>query len=263
MLVAGLVFLAIAAGLFAAGRSQKRKLEVLEKTETLTTADLKSRAAAQAGGRNFRQLAEVKGKIECAAPLSAELSGTPCVHYSMRVTREFEETTFETDPDGNQIRKTRRGSDTVAENTRSVPFEVVDPSGRIQVDPNGAAMTADNVLSRFDPADSYGRAPSLGSFALDARRLPPSDPNRVVTGYRYEEQAIPVGREVFVLGEAAGSPPEIRKPENPKARFIISLRSEESLKRSAGSAIGFLRAAAGLAGLAGLIMSLAAALRLV
>jgi hypothetical protein len=244
-----------AAGLFIGSGAQKRKLYQIRATETSTAAGLKELAAAVAkhiGAGSFNQVAEVKGTIECAHPLTAELSETPCVHYTMSVTREYEETYWQTDDKGNRTRQTRRGTESMASNTRSVPFLVRDASGTIEVEPTGAKVVEEKVLSRFEPAGMAGTI-RFGSFSFDAGRFVNTGDRRTI-GYRLEESAIPVGRNIYVLGEAVDSDGRlrIRKPAAKGGAFIVSLKDEEQLVKGARSASigmtvgGFVAAAAGV-----------------
>ena len=121
--------------------------------ETSTAAELRSMAqtvAGEIGAGSFNQMVEVKGVIRCEQPLQSELTRAPCVHYQMKVTREYEETHWETDANNNRVRRDRRGSETVAENTRSCTFEVEDSTGRVSVDPTGAKMISERVCDRFE-----------------------------------------------------------------------------------------------------------------
>ena len=58
---------------------------------------------------------------------------------------------------------------------------------------------------------------------------------RRTIGYRLEESAVPVGRPIFVLGEAVDSGGRLRigKPAKKGASFIVSLKSEEQLESGA------------------------------
>jgi hypothetical protein len=228
-----------AVGLFLGSGAQKRKLTQIRGTETSTAASLKELAAAVAkdiGAGSFNQGAEVKGTIECEKPLTAELSETPCVSYTMSVTREYEETYWQTDDKGNRTRQTRRGSESMASNTRSVPFQVRDASGTIEVEPTGAKFVDEKVLSRFEQGGMGGTL-RFGSFSLDAGRFLHTGDRRTI-GYHLEESAIPVGRNIYVLGEAVDSDGRLRigKPAAKGGAFIVSLKDEEQLVKGARSA---------------------------
>jgi hypothetical protein len=158
------------------------------------------------------------------------------VQYSMRVTREYEEEYWETDSEGRRVRRTRRGSETVASNSRSVPFFVRDSSGKIRVIPEGASFVAEKSVSRFEPGETHGDQLRIGSLNIAIGAL---GSGRRTIGYRYEEDLVPVGKDIYVLGEAndRGGALAVSKPERKDAKFIISLKSEEQLVRGAKGAV--------------------------
>jgi hypothetical protein len=235
----GVVFFLLAAGLLIAARFQKRRLDLMTSTETSTAAELRALAqsvAGEIGPGSFNQMVEVKGVIRCENPLHSELARVPCVHYSMQVTREYEETHWETDSKGNQVRRQHRASETMAENTRSCTFEVEDATGRVSVDPTGATITAEKACDRFERGESRSGSLSVGDWSFDLVS-PLADRGGRTLGYRYLESVVPVGRPVFVLGEATDAEGQlvIRKPARPSkgGGFLVSTRSEEQLTQSA------------------------------
>lgn len=235
MWIVGLLLIAVAVGLFIAHRSQQDKLMAIKDVKTMQASDLKQLAGEVAGEMGpgfFNQVTEVKGTIVCDHPLTSELAQTPCVYYSMTVTHEYEEDYWDTDANGNKEQKTRTGRDTVASNSRRVDFYVEDSTGRIKVDPDGADLDTEKALSKFERAG--GASLRMGSFSFQAQGL---TGNRRSIGYRYEEEVIPVGRSVYVLGEATDRSGEVSLVKPNKGKFIISLKSEEELIQGTQSAI--------------------------
>ncbi len=242
---AGLAALAVL--FFFLGRGQGRKAYQMQTTETSSAADLARLAsdiAREIGGGSFAQTAELKGTIECDEPLAAEMSGAECVWYRSTVTREYEESFTERDADGKTRSGTRRGSETVSSNERRVPFRVRDATGACEVDPEGASMDGERVLSRFEPGDR-GSSLSFGGFTV---RLGGVGAGRRTIGYRLEEWAVPTGRAAYVLGEARDDGGRLRvgKPTAKGGRFLVSLKSEEELVRAAKSGSTVLTVLAGL-----------------
>jgi hypothetical protein len=228
----GTVLLALAIGLAIGASFQKKRHLLMATTETSTAAELTSMAQAVAGdigAGSFHQLAEVKGTIRCDQPLTSELSQVPCVYYSMKVTREYEETTWETDSNQNRTQRVRRGSESVARNTRSCPFEVEDGTGRVQVDPTGASVIAEKACDRFEPGEMVSPSQSFFERALQLGTAG----GRRTLGYRKEEDIIPLGRPIYVIGEASDTSGRIviRKPA--RGTFLVSTRSEEQLTHAA------------------------------
>ncbi|MCX7031922.1 MAG: E3 ubiquitin ligase family protein [Spirochaetes bacterium] len=238
--VLGGVLVAVAVGLFLGSGSQRRKVYAMKATDTSTAADLRGLAdsvAKEIGAGSFNQVTEVKGAVECDSPLTGELSLVPCVHYAMSIRREWEETSWKTDAQGRRTQETNKGSDTVASNTRSVRFRVKDATGAVDVDPSGAKIDGEKAVSTFQPGEPAGGSLTYKGFSISLPGFVGAGGRRTL-GYRYEETVVPVGVQVYVLGEAvdAGGTLTVKKPVKKDVRFVISVRSEEELVRKAGSA---------------------------
>jgi hypothetical protein len=240
MWIAGSILVLLAIGLVIGSFSQKNKAYLIQSTDTSTAKALQEGAADVAkeiGAGSFNQITEVKGNCVCDNPLTSELAQRECVYYSMRVTREYEEDYWDTDSEGRRVQRTRRSSETVANNSNSTPFYVQDATGRVRVDPSGASFTTEKVLSRFEPRATVERGNfRLGSFLFDVATRGMS--NHRTIGYRYEEEIIPVGRRLYVLGEASDRDGEVSviKPSKKNTQFIVSVKSEEELVSGAKKA---------------------------
>ncbi len=242
----GLLLLAAAGGLAWAHRAQRRKLGLIASTEVCTAGHLREVAGSMAeglGAGSMRMPAAVCGTVRCAEPLTSELAETESVYYSMTVARDVEE-----EREGSDGSK-RRTSEQLAHQMRSVPFTVEDATGSLAVDPEGAAFTAEKALSRTEPAGGGPRRLTVGRYSLQA----PFDPR--TRGYRFEEEVIPVGQEVYVLGEVTDSGSELRlaSPAG-EGKLLISVKSREQLLKELGSGSKFLRVAAIVCGVAGLLL---------
>lgn len=259
--ILGGVLAAVAVGLFLGSGSQRRRMYAMQATDTSTAADLAGLAesvAKEIGAGSFNQVTEVKGAVECDAPLTGELSGRPCVYYAMAIRREWEETVSKTDSQGRRTQETRTGSDTVASNTRSTRFRVKDATGSIDVDPAGAKIDGEKAVSQFRPGEPVGGTLEFGGVRISLPGF--GGGGRRTVGYRYEETILPLGAQVYVLGEAvdAGGTLTVRKPAKKDARFLISVRSEEELVRNAGAAARGLSIAAAACAAAGVALAVLA-----
>jgi hypothetical protein len=183
----------------------------------------------------------------------------------MQVTREYEETYWDTDSNGNREQRTRRGSDSVAHNVRSVPFYVDDGSGKIRIRPDSAQIVAEKVFSQFQPGEVQGNVLSFGGFTFNLGGLRIGSGGSRTLGYRYEEEVVPVGRDLFILGEAADAGGElaITKPGDKKHKFIISVKSEEELIRSTSTAITILLICGLIAGAGGIAVTVLSLLNII
>ncbi|MCL5046058.1 MAG: E3 ubiquitin ligase family protein, partial [Actinobacteria bacterium] len=207
---------------------------------------------------SFKQTTEVKGIVKCDSPLHSEIAREPCVYYSMTVTREYEESYWETNSQTKQqVRRTRRGSETVSNNSQRIPFYVEDATGSTRVNPEGAEIGPIQVVDKFE--SSTGGVITLGGFSIDVGSLVGQMLSDARTlGYRFRESILPLGRQIYILGEAADSSGtlQIQKPSG-KGKFIISLKSEEELIKSTKSAIQWLLVGSIVSGVAGVGLSLA------
>ncbi len=253
--VIGIVLIIVAGILLLVRRSQQGKLVEIQGTLAVTARELQKACeyVAERLGEpgSFKQIAEVSGIARSDKPLTSEMAKEPCLYSSVTVTREYEEDRRDTDSQTKQqVRKTRRGSETVFSNTRSVPFWVEDATGPTWVDPMGADVAAIQVVDRFE--STVGGVITLGGYSFDVGALVGqmlSDGRTL--GYHFRERILPVSSNVHVLGEAADSSGilSIQKPSG-KGKFIISLDSEESV-RSARLKIHRLLAGAIASGVAG------------
>ncbi len=183
----------------------------------------------------------VRGKIRVDEPLRSELTQQECVHYTMTVTREFEETIASRTSRGSSTR-TKRGSESVASNTRSIPFRVEDESGSIAVDPHGAKIDAVEVLDDFRPGEYRQGVTTYGGVSL-APRFRQGLGGRRTLGYRYSESVLPVNTTVLVVGAANDTTGEVtlRQPVDSGKKLIISSKTFEALAAAADRGARFAR----------------------
>ena len=151
------------------------------------------------------------------------------------MTREYEETYTERDSEGRSQTRTRRGSESVSSNERGTPFQLRDATGTITIDQAGATLEGDKLASRFEQGGSKpGMAIKFGGLSLSFDMAG----GRRTLGYKMEEYAITVGKRLYVLGEARDDGGQLRvtKPTEKGKRFLITVKSEEDMVKSALSA---------------------------
>lgn len=236
MWIIGIVLLGLG-GLFYYLREQsKNKVMNIKYNETSKISELMDTyksIANELGEGNFSQVVELKGVSSCNQPLEAEFSGREVVYYKAEVYREYEVTVEKRDNEGRVTRNVERRSETVSNNERFVPFLINDGSGSIKVDLEGAEKVAQQSVDRFDSQAPSGFSLNFG-YSGDSKTI----------GFRYKEHVIPVGAQLYVLGEASdrrGGGISVIKPADTKNHFIVSTKSEEELiKSSEGSATWYL-----------------------
>ena len=242
MAIFGGILIVIGIILFFVQKNYSTKLQSIRLATSATVAELQSIAseiAGEIGSGNLREYVKVRGIIRSDRPLISELKQQPCVHYTMRVVREYEEQVTTRDSEGKTRRETRRNSETVSSNSQSIPFTLEDKSGKLLVDSNGANIDTVQILDEFRQENSGGSSISFGALTLSIG----SGGGRRTIGYRYTESILPCDREVLIIGTAADDRSQLtlRKPTQSDKKFIISLKSEEELAKSTANAVkGFL-----------------------
>lgn len=261
LIVAGIIAI-ISIVLVFAGKAWGKKALYMASIDTSLTkeiTDLAQDVAKEIGPGSFNRLVELKGVVECDQSLKAEMSGEACVWYRSVVTREYEETYTERDSDGNSRTSTRRGSETVSSNERSTIFNLRDATGVIAVDPQKASIDPVKAMSKFEKGELTSGF-SIGSFKFSFNQ--PGHGRRTI-GYKIEEFILPLGKELYVLGEARdeGNRLLVSKPSDKSSKFIISVkRKEELIKNAQGSQKGFSIAAVVL-GIGAVILAVFGVLR--
>ncbi len=233
LIVIGIIF-------FFVQQNYSTKLQSIRLATSSTVSDLQRIAreiAGEIGSGNLREYVKVRGIIRSDRPLISELKQQPCVHYTMRVVREYEEQQTTTDSEGKTRTETRRSSETVSSNSQSIPFTLQDNSGDLLVNPDGGNIDTVPVLDEFRQEHSGGSSISFGGFSLAIGAG--MGGGRRTLGYRYTESILPCDREVLVIGTAAddGGQVTLRKPMQSDKKFIISLKSEEELAKSTANAV--------------------------
>ncbi len=242
MAIFGGILIVIGIILFFVQKNYSTKLQSIRSATSSTVAELQriaSEIAGEIGSGNLREYVKVRGMIRSDRPLISELKQSPCVHYSMKVVREYEEQYTTRDSEGKSRTETRSGSETVSSNMQSIPFSLVDNSGELIVNPDGGNIDTVQILNEFRRENTTGTSISFGGFTL---ALGAGMGGRRTIGYRYTESILPCDREVLVIGTAAdeGGKLTLRKPIQSDKKFIISLKSEEELAKStANAAKGF------------------------
>jgi len=242
MAIFGGILIVIGIILFFVQKNYSTKLQSIRLATSSTVAELQSIASAVAGeigSGSLREYVKVSGIIRSDRPLISELKEEPCVHYSMRVVREYEEQHKTRDSEGKSRTETRRGSETISSNSQSISFRLEDRTGELTVNPDGGDIDTVQVLNEFRPEGSGG----LLSYGLFSLAVSAGIGGRRTLGYRYTESILPCDREVLIIGTAAdeGGHITLRKPIQADKKFIISLKNEEELAKSTASAAkGFL-----------------------
>jgi len=171
--------------------------------------------------------------IVCDQPLTSQLGEHSCVYYRMSVRRKYDEEYWEKDNNGNQVRKTRTGTDVVSDTKESCPFYVKDETGKLLVVPDGAKFDSlIESVSRFEPATMGG----LGGIGFGRFQLTPpmmQGSGRRTLGYHYEEHVLPLNRRVTIMGQVNDKMGQLAMRKADGQKLFISTRSKEEMVGSA------------------------------
>ncbi|MFQ4134999.1 E3 ubiquitin ligase family protein [Nodosilinea sp. PGN35] len=238
MAIAGIVFIVAGGVLWWVQNRQQRRCNQLKLARACQAADLEATATAvskEIGGGDWRDYVWLWGTVQTATPLTSEFKQVPCVYYTSTVIREYEETVREKDSDGRVTSRTQRGSETISEHKQRIPFDLVDSSGQVRVDPEEAKIEPVEVLNEFRPGAPAGGMLSFGGFSLALGDVGPGGARRTL-GYRYRETILPVDRPLLVVGTASDRTGSIaiEKPAQDDQPYIITLKSHEAITKSVG-----------------------------
>jgi len=246
-LIAGIVLTLLSPAFIYMRRKSQDKLLEIKSTQISPVKDLQElfqsvkEGLGTTGG--FKQLTEVKGVVKCVEPLKSPLSQKPCVYYEMSVVQNFKEL------------GSPKSARPIASDSQAIPFEVDDATGRITVNPKGALIEPVQVLSKQEQNIPGRNSISYGEFTLNfnVSQEVAAGGGKIV-GYELTEKIIPLERPVYVIGEAtdaSGSLAIQRSSEKGKP-FIITVKTEEDLKKDTEARINILKIGAMVSLIAGL-----------
>jgi hypothetical protein len=160
----------------------------------------------------------VMGTLRCQKPLISEMARVPCAWSHAWIERIYEHDEREANGDW----RTEETRETLGSHVRLRPFFVEDASGRVRVTPDGADVTAQTSMDRFEEHPAHGRV-RLGDAMIDVNYG-----GRTV-GYRFREEILPLDAPVYVLGVVTDKG-EIARPgkDTSDAAFVISYRTESA-----------------------------------
>lgn len=227
----GLGLFGLAWFLHVQGQRVGKEILKIRATDTSTIEELKQLQAsieAEIGGGAFQQVVELMGTIVCNNPLTSELGEEECVYYQTHIEEEYERTYYETDEEGNRVRKTSRETRKVAGHETSIRFQLKDATGTIMVNPNQADLEALQVVDHYEPYGG-GKKVRYRKFKLDD--TPNQSKDHRTLGYRFQEWVLRVGSPIYLLGEVNDRENQlmIDKPKEADQPFIITYKTEAEL----------------------------------
>jgi hypothetical protein len=189
-----------------------------------------STVASEIDGGGFRHFAELSGQAVCPNPLISPLAEEPCLYYSMAITRRYEEEYYTRDKNGNQVRRTRTGTDVMSSESRQVDFELDDGSGQLAINVQGADFDGlMETVDRFEPGDVRGGVIRTRHGTI---RVGAVGRNRRTLGYQYDERILPLDRRLTVVGEVSDARGALDCGTGGPV-FIVSTRTKKEMIGSA------------------------------
>lgn len=193
------------------------------------------RMNATANAVSHGVMAELVGKaVPAGASLKAPKSGKECVYYRFKVERR-------------EAHHSKNGTSytwtTVSESVEGVPFFIDDGTGKVLLDLSGVKDV--DAMKSFESVENnpavQGRV--LG-FNLSLGNQP----------MRYTEYCIPAGQQIYAMGlirHNEDNSMQLVRPSDERP-FLVSCRSEESLKAERKSHEFWFKAGAGILGVVAL-----------
>ena len=188
---------------------------------------------AELGQNALAENVTVRGRPIIEEPLTGPLSGRQCLHYKVRVERQYEETYEDKDDEGNVRTRTRRGSETMSQQDEATTFEFVDGERSVEVDLVGADH--DSLTESFDQFEPQGQSRlagliglSLGGAGYGSHHGRSRYGGRVTLGYRYQEHILPMDQELTVVGRVNARDGELSIGKS-DGIFLVSQRTREQL----------------------------------
>ncbi|NNM67280.1 MAG: hypothetical protein HKM06_04615 [Spirochaetales bacterium] len=202
---------------------QVRPRSLPQSSDLASVVALAKAIRGELGSGAFSQFSRLEGQAVCAAPLTSELSQTPCVWYKLTVKRQSSTLWG--------LRQRR-----VAERELSVPFQLEKDGASLPVETDGAVW----------------------SGLKTARYL--RDGSEV---YLNEETCVPVGSSVSVdaCASDASGPLVLRRPDDNRMVFRIGLANGTPFEEAKASSDVFFQVTAAALTAAGILCGFLGALR--
>lgn len=227
MWVIGAILIAVGIGLFFYKKKVEDKLldvKYYDQTDIKSAVDTCLSISQELGNGHYSQMVKVSAKAASDAPFTGEFSQTPCVYYEVSAVHEFEKLVERKDENGKVHRNWVSDSETIGSKKEGGSFQLNDGTADVMIDIQGADLTLDDTVNRFKTSGGSVSF-SFGTYHPESSR------NRRSKGYREVERNIPVGQQLFILGELhdRNGMPTITISKEKGNPFIVSIKSEEEV----------------------------------
>lgn len=239
-IIIGLILAGIGALLATVLRAKlSSKAVEVQYMKTSKIGDLKQTFGDMSGlSDSFRQYVELQGISASANAPKTPYSQQEVAYYSAELIQVYERDEYYKDSEGNQKLRTVRAEDTVSseKSNENVLLKDAETGETVSLDPQDASSGFELVegYNRFEPQTNMG---SFGFF----RTFTPRNLGNRTLGYRMVEKIIPLGKPLYVLGDAfqrAGTI-YVSHPEDSKKPFVVSTKSEGQIVAEAKTGATF------------------------
>jgi hypothetical protein len=237
-----LIVLGVFCSFYIPRRIKDRNIEI-RFAQTTSIGELTSILTenAKAGLEGYRHYVELKGLAEKDTSQRAPFSEDEVAYYDADLYQIFEETETFTDNTGSHQR-IKKNESLITRQKSIAPIALKDgqTDDKVYIDISQSGLQLDTLktMDKFEPANNIQKYSFFGSYSYGPMGIR-------TLGFRMVENTIPIGRALYVLGEAIldNGRVSIRKPLDNKKPFIVSVKNESDIvqgnKSSATAALVF------------------------
>lgn len=227
MWLVGAILIAVGVALFFYKKKVEDKLldvKYYDKTDIKSVLDTCISISSELGTGHFSQMVKVSAKAQIDEPLIGEFSNAKVVYYEASAEHQFEKLVETKDSEGRTKKNWVSGSQTIGSKRDGGIFELNDGTASVEIDIQGSDLTIDYAINQFKSSNRSVDF-SFGTYRPESSRDMRSK------GYKEVERNIPVGKELFVIGELndRGGKPTITVSQEKGNPFIVSVHSEEKV----------------------------------
>lgn len=229
MLIIGIILIVIGAVLvWNKTRLEKKILNIkyFDRIDLKSAIENYEHIAKELGPGSFSQMVKLSAKAESDSPLTGEFSGAPCVYFESEVVHKYKVLEEREDSNGKITKNWVTKTEVVGDTKRGDEFRLNDGSGKVEINIQGADLTANEVVDNFKPANE-GSSFSFSFGNFSAR----FDNGYKTIGYNEVERNIGLGASLFVIGEINDKNGRlmITKPADDENPFIVSVKTEAAM----------------------------------
>ena len=260
-IVIGVIALIVSVVSIFSRKGKEKELLTLGVAESMEVGEL-IRLAKEVGSDEtlgsgyFNKDVKISGKIGSDNPLTSEFARVDCVWYSNEVRRVYEVEKTETDSDNKEVKTTEKKEEVVSDRTKETEFWVDDGTGKIYVSLEGLSFDREEIFDQYKPYEevkNQGFKIRMNDITIDVGGY--SSGSRTL-GYKYTEKALPIGKQVFITGDAKDADGRLRlyQPQEDYIKYMLKFGTEEELKMSLQKSISTLKKTVFISGAIGIAL---------